>query len=223
MKRFFGKQKVRSLPLMTPFLDRRQAGYYLVEKLMKLAKEQPVVIAIARGGVPVAHPVAQHLGAELGIVLVRKIGVPANPEYGVGAVSENDIIFIDHKLLARFSVPSDKVESMVYRAKMELEDKKKSLSYVRRLDVKNKCVILVDDGLAMGTTAKAAILFLQRQGAKEIILAVPVAAAEAIPDLEKVADQVIAEKIIRDMRAVGHWYQDFAQVSDQELRQLLAS
>jgi putative phosphoribosyl transferase len=206
----------------TLFLDRADAGHRLAELLGPMAADHPIVVALPRGGVPVAAQVAAALRAPLQLLEVRKIGAPFNPEYAVGAVAEDGTVVLRRGLEAETGLAPDAVQEIVDREQVEL--RRRAVAYAtgeRPLDVRGRTVILVDDGMATGLTVLAAVRALRGRGAQRIVVAVPVASAEAFALLQDTADEMVCDTVPRDLRSVGEWYRDFRQVSDQEVREAL--
>jgi putative phosphoribosyl transferase len=204
------------------FADRRQAGQRLAQPIVALGLDDPLVIALPRGGVPVAAEVAEALGAPLDVLVVRKLGVPAQPELALGALAEGGAEVIDHRLARSFGVTPALLD--VLRAEARAEIARRVGIYrggAPLRDPTGRTVVLVDDGLATGRTAEAAVADLRATGAAAVVLAVPVAAAETAADLGLVADEVVAVIRPRDLRAVGLWYDDFTQTSDAEVLEAL--
>lgn len=206
------------------FADRHAAGLALAETVKALRLKDPLVLALPRGGVPVALPVAERLGAPLDVLLVRKIGVPGNPELAAGAVAEGaDPEFNRHLLRALGLSRADFAGDLA--RKREENALRRRLYRAGRdpLPVKGRSVIVVDDGIATGATVKAALASLAKREPAEIILAVPVAPLEAVDELSRLADTVVCLDCSADFRAVGVHYQDFRQVSDGEVAAALAA
>jgi predicted phosphoribosyltransferase len=204
------------------FHDRRQAGQELGLRLMQWASDgelfEPLVLALPRGGVPVAAEVTRALGAPLDVLGVRKIGVPGRPEVGIGAVVGDDPPLFDRTSLNVLGLSEEALAPDVAREREEL--RRRTLHYRgdrHPPDVSGRAVILVDDGLATGVTARAALRHLRRQEPSRLILAVPVGAPEAAAALRAEADDVICLRQPRDFQAVGLWYEDFEQVGDEEV------
>ncbi len=205
------------------FADRHAAGRELAGRLSGLAAEDPVVFGLARGGVPVAAEVARALGAPLDVLVVRKIGAPGNPEYGIGAIAEGDVRVLNQQDVVRLLVSVEELESAVARARAEID------AGVRRyrggrspIDVRGRSVIVVDDGLATGGTARAALRALRARGPSRLVLAVPVGARDSAESLREEADEVVCLLEPDTLGAVGAWYQHFEPTQDAEVVSLLA-
>ncbi|MFP5363006.1 MAG: phosphoribosyltransferase family protein [Thermoleophilia bacterium] len=204
------------------FRDRRHAGRLLAAQLAPLADERPVVVALPRGGVPVGFEVARALGAPLDILAVRKLGAPGNPEFGVGAIAEDGGAVLNADAARRSGMTEHVLEQTVER---ELEELRRRMARYRngrpRADVRERLVIVVDDGLATGLTTLAAVRALRARGAGRIVVAVPVGAADAIALVGEEADEVVCHTIPHELLGVGRWYEDFSAVSDDEVVGLL--
>ncbi len=206
------------------FLDRRDAGRRLAAKLTLLAGEQPVVVALPRGGVPVAFEVARALGAPLDVLAVRKLGAPANPEFGVGAIAEDGTAVLDANNARRVGMTDDVFDATVRREVAELRRRVERYRDGRRpLDVRGRTVIVVDDGLATGLTDLAAVRALRKRGPGRIVVAVPVGARESVARVGEEADEVVCHTIPPELLGVGRFYEDFSPVSDAEVLALLAA
>ncbi|CAB4874938.1 unannotated protein [freshwater metagenome] len=206
------------------FRDRRQAGQRLAGLLAGLAGERPVVLALPRGGVPVAYEVAKALGAPLDVLVVRKIGAPGNPELAMGAIAEGNVRVFDTRTIASLLVSEPELEHAIIRAEAELQARlERYRSGEPGVPVAGRTVLVVDDGLATGSTAGAAVQALRDRGAQRIIVAVPVGALESAERLRGAADEVVclAEPYFLD--GVGAWYEEFGQVSDDTVTALLAN
>jgi putative phosphoribosyl transferase len=200
------------------FADRREAGRLLAEQLMPLAAESPVVIGLPRGGVPVAGEVAAALGAPLEIFAVRKLGAPHNPEYGIGAIAEDGTRVFDSEALAVLGIDNGVIDAIVAREREEL--RRRIVAYRgERMPraLRDRTVIVVDDGVATGVTDTAALRGIARQRPRRLILAVPVCAPDALARLQAEADEVVCLASPRRLQGVGQWYRDFSQVSDAEV------
>ncbi len=207
-----------------PFLDRRDAGRQLAVQVTALARQRPVVIALPRGGVPVAFELAQHLAAPLDVLAVRKLGAPANPEYGVGAIAEDGTSVLDPDVARRVGMTGEVLAATLEREARELRRRVEVYRDGRApLDVRGRTVIVVDDGLATGLTDLAAVRALRARGAARIVVAVPVGARESIDRVGAEADEIICHTVPRRLVGVGRWYQDFSPVSDREVVALLAA
>lgn len=204
------------------FADRREGGRELAALLSHLEAERPIVLALPRGGVPVAYEVARTLGAPLDLLLVRKVGAPGNPELGIGAVAEGGVRVLDRSLVARLLISAEELEASLSRAQAELAER--SARYrngARHPEVAGRTVIVVDDGLATGGTASAAVEALRERGAGRIVVGVPVAAPESAARLRELADEVVCVEQPPELRGVGAWYSDFSQTRDEEVVELL--
>jgi len=205
------------------FVDRRDAGIQLAAALQHLADRNPVVIGLPRGGVVVAAEVARSLGADLDVLIVRKLGAPGQPELGLGAIAEGGVVLLNKRLMRQVGVTKEALQATIDRANEEL---KRRLDRYRRdrepVDLRGRLVILVDDGLATGSTARAAIGALEHLGAGAIVLALPVGAPATVRDIEPLVDEVVCLSTPRMLMAVGQHYDDFTQTEDAEVVALLA-
>ncbi len=205
------------------FADRRDAGRRLAALLGDYREQSPVVVGIPRGGMPVAAEVARALRAPLDLVLVRKIGAPENPEYGIGALAQDDVLVLDEEAVRRLRLSAAELEAAVGRARRELAERSARAYAGRpRLPVAGRTVLLVDDGLATGHSAQAAAHSLRERGAARVILAVPVAAAASARQLRSSVDEVVCAQAPADLWAIGLWYEDFSATSEEEVAALLA-
>jgi len=207
------------------FRDRREAGAVLATRLPDFAHNPDVVVlALPRGGVPVAEQVARALDAPLDIFLVRKIGLPQHEEFAIGALASGGLGILDRSAARRYGVSEEAIADAVKREWREL-DRRETVYRGGEppLDVRGKTVILVDDGLATGSSMRAAILALRRLEPARIVVAVPVAPAATCRDLESVADRVVCTETPEPFQAVGVWYDDFEQTTDREVRDSLAA
>ncbi|MGZ4234241.1 MAG: phosphoribosyltransferase family protein [Solirubrobacteraceae bacterium] len=205
------------------FADRHSAGRELAKRLGSLATEEPVVLGLTRGGVPVAYEVAKALRAPLDVLVVRKIGAPGNPEYGIGAISEGDIRVLNPEAVRHLLVGVEELEAAVARARAEVDARVQRYRAGRPpLEVTGRTAIVVDDGLATGGTARAALRAVRAQNPRRLVLAVPVGAPESVESLREEADEVVCLLEPELMWAVGLWYEHFEPTSDAEIAQLLA-
>ncbi|HEY0317297.1 MAG TPA: phosphoribosyltransferase family protein [Solirubrobacterales bacterium] len=201
-----------------PFADRRDAGRQLAERLRHLAAEKPVVVALPRGGVPVAKEIADALDAPLEILAVRKLGAPFNPEYGIGAVAEDGTYVVDPDAVAVLRVSQDELDAIVAEEVRELARQVRAFRGDRApLDLEGRTVIVVDDGVATGLTDTAALRAVRRRRPGRVVLAVPVCAADTLERLRAEADDVVCLRAPQLLRSVSQWYRDFSQVSDEEV------
>jgi putative phosphoribosyl transferase len=206
------------------FRDRADAGRQLAWRLQRYRMEAPVVVGLARGGVPVAAEVARALGAPLDVLVVRKLGCPWHPELGLGAVGEGDAIVLNQPLIASIGLAPADLQDIIGAERAELARRVARYRGGRPAEpVEGRTVIVVDDGLATGASARAAIAVLRRRGAHRSILAVPVAPPDTVMALSGVADQVVALATPRAFLAIGQFYDDFTQTSDQDITRLLAT
>jgi len=205
------------------FKDRRDAGRRLAALLEPWRREQPVVLGIARGGVPVAAEVAKALDAPLDVAVVRKIGAPQNPEFAIGAVAEDGVHVLSGGTVRALGLSDKALSALIARAEQELQRRLGRFRGTREpLPLTGRTAILVDDGLATGRSALAAVRSLRRRGAARVVLAAPVASPSAAAALRDEADQVVCVEIPDDLWAVGYWYEDFRPTSDEEVAELLA-
>jgi putative phosphoribosyl transferase len=207
-----------------PFSDRYEAGRLLAEQLRAYAgRSDVIVLGLPRGGVPVAHEVASALGVPFDVFLVRKLGVPGQEELAMGAIASGGIVVVNDEVIEALQIPWEIVEDEIARQRVELTRREHLYRGNRPpLDVSERVVILVDDGLATGSTMRAAVRALRRKQPAQIVVAVPTAAPSTCEEFQTLADACICTITPEPFRAVGLWYQDFDQVSDQEVCELLA-
>ena len=208
-----------------PFADRLEAGRELASRLERYAgRLDVIVLALPRGGVPVAAAVAATLGAPLDVFTVRKIGVPGHRELGMGAIATGGCRVLNHGLIAELGISDRAVGAVVAEEERELARREQMYRGARPpLNVKDRIAILVDDGLATGSTMRAAVHALRDLAPARIVVAVPVGSMEACRGLEQVADDVVCARVPRHFIAVGRWYVDFSETSDAEVTELLES
>jgi predicted phosphoribosyltransferase len=206
------------------FPNRFVAGQLLAEKLEKYAgRDDVIVLALPRGGVPVAYAVARKLRAPLDVLVVRKLGVPGFEELALGAIASGGMRVLNEDVVRALPNASDLVESVTAREIAEVQRREQSYRDGRPVPaIAGRVVILVDDGLATGATMRAAVAALRKLSAARIVVAVPVGAAETCRDLQREADETVCAIAPNWFQAVGQFYEDFSQTSDEEVRQLLA-
>ena len=210
---------------MPPFTDRTDAGRQLAGQLASYSGRSDVlVLALPRGGVPVAAEVARSLAAPFDVFLVRKLGVPGHEELAMGAVAEGGVRVLNESLIDELAIPESAVDRVAKQEQLELERRAQAFRGARTApDVAGRLVILVDDGLATGATMEAAVMALRQRRPARIVIAVPVAAREAAERLNRIADELVAVALPEPFYAVGGWYEDFAQTTDREVVSLLAT
>jgi putative phosphoribosyl transferase len=205
------------------FRDRREAGRELAERLLDLA-DRPglLVLGLPRGGVPVAFEVARALQAPLDALVVRKLGFPGHEELAMGAIASGDVRVINDELVRSAELPEETIAAVAADEQRELERQERELrDGAPPPEVEGRTVVLVDDGLATGSTMRAAIAALREKGAAAIVVGVPTASPEACASLRQDADEVVCARTPQPFRAVGAWYENFEQVTDDEVRWLL--
>lgn len=210
---------------MKPYDDRGEAGRVLGDAVAAEVRAQGdlLVLGLPRGGVPVAAEVAQRLGAPLDVLVVRKLGVPGHEELAMGAIASGGAEFVDLSLVERLGVSAEAVARVMQREHAELARREAAYRGDRPpLDLRGRTVVLVDDGLATGSSMRAAVQAVRAAGATVVVVAVPVAPPEAIAKLSGVADAVICPLVPSWFHAVGSWYLDFEQTGDAEVEDLLA-
>jgi predicted phosphoribosyltransferase len=211
------------VPSAILFQDRHDAGRRLAVLLEPFRGERPVVVGVPRGGVPVAAEVARALGAPLDVAVVRKIGAPRNPEYAIGALAEGGVHVLSGEAVRALGLSDTALEALIARVEGELAERLRRYRGAREpVELAGRTAILVDDGLATGRSALAAVDSLRKRDAARVILATPVAAPESVKRLRAHADEVVCLETPADLWAVGSWYVDFAPTTDEEVRALLA-
>jgi predicted phosphoribosyltransferase len=208
----------------TRFRDRSEAGRILARELADYAgRDDVLVLALPRGGLPVGYELAKALGAPLDAFVVRKVGVPGYEELAMGAVATGGVLFLDDAMVQRLGISPAQVERAVAAERRELERREAAYREGRDPpDLEGKTVILVDDGLATGASMRAAARAVRRQNPAHVVIAVPVAAAETCNDFREDVDDVVCARTPAPFYAVGLWYDDFSQTTDDEVRELLA-
>lgn len=207
-----------------PLTDRVSAGQALGQQLKDYQQsEDPLVIALPRGGVPVAYQIAKSLNAPLDVMIVRKLGLPHHKEYAMGAIASGGVQILMDDVVSANRVSLEEIQRVVIQEKQELERREKIYRQQRSWpDLHARCVILVDDGVATGATMVAAIRAVRDQGAKKIIAAVPVAPRETAEEISALVDEAVFLATPQPFYAVGQWYKKFEQTTDEEVQSLLA-
>jgi putative phosphoribosyl transferase len=209
---------------MMIYRDRKHAGEMLAKALADQAGPDVVVVGLPRGGVPVAYEVARALGAPLDVFVVRKLGVPFQPELAMGAIASGGILVRNENVLRLVPDSDASLELVRRREQAVLEDRERQYRGQRpALDVAGRKVIVVDDGLATGSTMKAAVQALKAGGASSVVVAVPVGPPDTCRELKRLADVVVCLQTPALFSAVGQWYEDFGQTRDEEVGRLLAA
>jgi predicted phosphoribosyltransferase len=206
-----------------PYRDRRHAGVELAASLDRFKRRDDVVVlALPRGGVPVAHEVAQALGAPLDIFVVRKLGVPAHRELAMGAIASGGVRVLNEDVITWYGVPQDVIDAVAREEQAELERREREYREHRQpLDLRGRVVILVDDGLATGSTMKAAVQAVRAHAPSRVVVAVPVGSPDTCREFADVADEIVCARSPQHFAAVGQWYREFSQTTDDEVRSLL--
>jgi putative phosphoribosyl transferase len=209
---------------MQPFFANRQdAGRILATHLREFANQPNlVVLALPRGGVPVAFEVAKALHLPLDVLTVRKLGLPSQPELAIGAIASGGICILNRRLIDAYKVPKTMVDQIIAQEKTELERRQVSYMFRKSLaHLQRENVILIDDGLATGATMSAAVIALRKSGCKHIIVAVPVSSPSICAAIAKQVDKIVCAETPTKFESVAQWYQDFSQTTDDEVRGLL--
>ena len=208
---------------MVVFADRREAGKRLASALERYKLRRPVILALPRGGVPVAYEVAAALGAELDIILVRKLGAPAQPELAIGAIASRGVRVLNEDVIAGWQgLDEELIEHIAIREQRELERREALYRGDRPYpDLAGRDVVLIDDGLATGATMRAAAKAARMSAPASIVVAVPVGAPGAVRSIAEDVDNVVCLDTPEPFMAIGYFYRDFGQVSDEEVAELL--
>jgi predicted phosphoribosyltransferase len=206
------------------YANRREAGVVLAGRLREFAgRSDVVVLGLPRGGIPVAFEVATALNAPLDVFVVRKLGLPGHPELAMGAIASGGVRVLNDELLGQLHVPASAIDAVARVERAELERRERAYRGARpAVPLDGRIVILVDDGLATGSTMRAAVLAIRRVLPSRIVVAVPVGARETCQALNQVADDVVCAVMPEPFNAVGAWYDNFEQTTDDEVRRLLA-
>jgi len=206
------------------FRDRREAGHYLADLLAAeyAGRNNVIVFALPRGGVPVGYEVARRLGAPLDVFVVRKLGVPSQPELALGAIASGGVRVLNREIVEGLGIPAQVIEAVARRELEELARRERLYRGERPPpQIRGKTVILVDDGLATGSTMRSAAQALGQQQPGRLVVAVPVAARSTCEELQEVVDEVVCAVTPYPFFAVGQWYSDFRETSDEEVHELL--
>jgi predicted phosphoribosyltransferase len=218
-------ESIASFFAMPLYRDRRHAGRRLAEVLAPKyqGRSDLVVLALPRGGVPVGWEVAQGLRAPLDVFVVRKLGVPGHEELAMGALASGGIVVLNHDVVDALGIEQETISRVAAAELRELTRREREYrSSMPPAQVEGKCVILVDDGLATGSSMRAAVQALRQRGPRELVVAVPIAAASTCANLRSEVDDAVCAATPEPFRAVGLWYDDFTQTTDQEVHELLA-
>lgn len=210
---------------MRSYKDRRDAGMVLAQALQHYAKDNTaIVLALPRGGVPVAYEVAKALRLPLDIFIARKLGFPGHEEFAMGAIASGNTLFLNRALIEQARIPEDIINSVIEKEKQELARREKTYRNNRPFpDLRGKTVLLIDDGIATGFSLRAAIAGLKMLQPKRVVIAVPVAAADTLAELRGLVDEIVCPLQPANLQAVGLWYQNFSQTSDEEVMELLSN
>ena len=210
--------------MKTQFSNRTEAGQCLADKLSSYAnREDVLVLALPRGGVPVAAEVATKLNAPLDVFVVRKLGLPGHPELAMGAIASGGVRVFNGEVVNALQIPDEVIDAVSAEELIELQRREKSYrDDLPPPEVEGKTVILIDDGIATGSTMLAAISALRQLNASRIVVGAPVVAAPTYYEIRRAADDVAAVMVPENFYAVGQWYADFSQTTDEEVRELLA-
>ncbi|MHB0775833.1 phosphoribosyltransferase [Halomonas sp. WWR20] len=208
-----------------PFTNRVEAGQALAQQVQSfLDLDNPLVLGLPRGGVPVAAQIAKAFDAPLDVMIVRKLGVPGQEEVAMGAIASGGVTFMNHPLITRLGIAPDDVQRITLSETRELERRERTYRGERPYpDLRDRQVILVDDGIATGASMRAAVQALQKLGARECIVAVPVAPPDTAAELESEVDALVCLATPESFGGVGQWYEDFNQTSDEEVIECLAA
>lgn len=206
-----------------PFENRREAGVELASRLQKYrGRDDVVVLALPRGGVPVAAEIAEALGAPLDIFVVRKLGMPGHQEFAIGAIASGGVRVLNDDVIRWYGIPDRAIDAVAQRELAELERREREYRQGRPLrDLQGRTVILVDDGLATGSTMRAAVQAVRAHAPARVIVAVPVGASSTCEEFVDIADETICARTPEPFSAVGLWYRDFSETTDDEVRAVL--
>ena len=206
-----------------PYDDRRHAGIVLAQRLKHFkGRDDVVVLALPRGGVPVAHEVARALDAPLDVFLVRKLGVPGHRELAIGAIASGGVRVLNEDVVATYRLPEAVIDAVACEEQAELIRRERTYRNGRApVELRGRVVLLIDDGLATGATMKAAVEAVRAHEPTRIVVAVPVGSPDTCREFADVADEIVCARAPEYFAAVGQWYRDFSQTSDEQVRELL--
>jgi predicted phosphoribosyltransferase len=209
-------------PRGAAFRDRAHAGAELARHLLPYRGRNPVVLALPRGGVPVASEVARSLNGDVDVFVVRKVGLPGHREYAIGAIASGGVEIVDRTLARSYGVTDAAIDAVVAEERLELARREREYRLgMPAIPLKGRIAILVDDGLATGSTMKAAVRAVRTAEPGRVVVAAPVGAAGSCRELAALADEVVCARVPDDFNAVGQWYDDFAQTTDEEVHRIL--
>jgi predicted phosphoribosyltransferase len=212
--------------MVLPYADRSEAGRRLAAEMQDYAgRTDLLILALPRGGVPVAFEVAEALDAPFDLMLVRKLGLPGHEELAMGAIAFGGVRVLNEQLVRRLQVPPEIIDEVAEREGIELRRRERAYRGDRSApELRDRCVVLIDDGLATGATMLAAVKAVRQSDPESVIVAVPVAPQETIEEFsdQPGIDRIICPKTPPDFGGVGRWYEDFSQTTDQEVRDLLS-
>jgi predicted phosphoribosyltransferase len=211
------------MEIKTLFDNRIDAGRKLAEALTDYQEDPNVIVlALPRGGVPVAHQVAESLDAPMDIFLVRKLGLPGHEELAMGAIASGDVCVLNESVIAQLDNPDEVIDEVIEKERKELERREQAFRGDRPApELEGRTVILVDDGLATGASMRAAVSGLRARNPQKIVVAVPTASPETCEQFENEVDEVVCAVTPQPFFGIGYWYDDFSQTTDEEVRQIL--
>lgn len=204
------------------FKNRNDAGRQLAKELFRFVDVNPIILALPRGGIPIGYEIAKLCHAPLDVLVVRKVGLPDRPEFGVGAIAEGNVQLFDERTLKRLGISPSDLKGVINAETKELN--RRVQTYREKSEppsVKGRTVILIDDGLATGVTARAAIEAIKKLHPKKIVFASPICAYDSTQELNSLVDEVICLATPLDFMSVGQWYQNFEQLEDEEVVDIL--
>lgn len=204
------------------FANRIEAGKLLAQSLLSIKEKDPIILGLPRGGVPVAYEVAHALNKPLDVIIVRKLGVPWQNELAFGAIGEGDQIFLNQHIIKTLEINQETQDHIISREREEIKNRQIRFRGDRKpIDIKGRCVVIVDDGIATGATVEVACKVAKARGASEIIVAAPVAAQRTVKKLANVSDKIIVLDSPENFESVGEWYEDFSPTLDEDVIQIL--